>query len=74
MYEKDKQKFLEPGDKIKVGNLTVKISEILHQDYYPHNDFGDPDCWIVEFKDEYGKLRSYKSQWDKGEIIPVNKE
>ncbi len=56
MYEKNGKKFLDPGDKIKVGSLTTAISEIIHQEYFAHDDFGNPDCWIVEFKDKYGKM------------------
>ena len=73
MYEKQGIKYLEPGDKIKVGTVTATINHITHQEYYPTDDNGDPDCWIVEFYDETGGFRSYKSQWDKGEIIPVKR-
>lgn len=63
------QKILEPGDKIKVGKITAEIKTIMFQEYYPATEH-DPECFILEFRDTNDVYRSYKSQYDNGEIIP----
>ena len=64
------RKELEVGDTIKALGHTFKINKILNQDYFDHDDFGNPDYFDVEFKDPNDGYHHYKSQFDKGIIIP----
>lgn len=61
------------GDKIRLNGYTVKIAEILSQDFYvdefcEYDGTEDRSYIDLEFKDENGKYRHWKSHLDGGEV------
>lgn len=54
----------EPGDTIKLDNVTWVIERILHQEYWSRFGFD------IEFIDTRGKYHHWKEYSDNGEFIP----
>lgn len=64
---------LAVGDSVKCGGERVTIGKILFQDAYHCNPLpgerGVKDYYDIEFEDEYGKYRHWRSNSDGGIVI-----
>lgn len=57
-----------PGDIVTVNEISVTISKIFHQIFWP-SDRNDGTCdWNIEFRDSNGVCRIWKQYFDGGHI------
>ena len=55
------------GDKITACGITVTIKDIIYQDYY-FDRWDNLESWDIEFHDNNGNYRHWKSYLDGGKL------